>query len=239
MHFKKIRDILFHNRFTNYSDFRLKEFVKVVSRKVKQNQSILDAGAGECRYKSYFKHANYVSQDLCIGDASWDFSEVDIISEIYAIPVKSGSFENILCMEVMEHLKYPDLAFKEFNRILKPGGKLFMVCPLTWQEHQTPYDYFRYTRYALKMLAEDNGFKIKEIQPMGGRFLVLSQIIIEIFNLSFASLFRKKYLKYVAFVYGIILYPFIFTLVLCLYFLDKTDKDRFLTMQYECVFVRR
>lgn len=239
MPFKKIREILFHNRITNYSDFRLKEFVKMVSKKVKSNQSILDAGAGECQYKPYFKHANYVSQDLGIGDTNWDFSGVDIKSEIYDIPVKGASFDYILCMEVMEHLKYPHRAFKEFGRILKPRGKLFIVCPLTWGEHQIPHDYFRYTRYALKMLADDSGFKTKKIEPMGGRFLVLAQIIYETFNLSLSSFFRRRYLKYIGYIYGILFFPIIFVLISCLYFLDKTDKSKHLTMQYECIFIRR
>lgn len=234
---KHIREAIFHNRFTSYSDFRLVKFVKMVSKIINSRESVLDAGAGECQYKPYFMHAKYVSQDLGIGDENWDFSKVDIKSEIYDIPVESGSFDNILCIEVMEHLKYPHRAFGEFSRILKPGGKLFVICPLTWQEHQIPHDYFRYTRYALKMLADDNNFKVEKIEAMGGRFLVLAQIINETFDMFLAFLYKRK-LRYVGYLYKIIFFPLHFVLLFCLYFLDKTDKSKHLTMQYECVFIR-
>lgn len=237
MIFKNIREILFRNRFTSYSDIKLIEFVKMASGLVGNNQSILDAGAGQCQHKPYFKHAKYVSQDLGIGDKNWDFSQIDIKSEIYDIPVEDSSFDYILCMEVMEHLKYPHRAFKEFSRIIKPGGKLFVVCPLTWSEHQIPYDYFRYTQYALKMLADDNNFNVEKIDAMGGRFLVLAQIINETFNMFLLFLYKR--LKYVGYIYKIVFFPFLFILLFCLYYLDKTDKNKNLTMQYECIFVRR
>lgn len=236
--FKDIKKYLFYNRFTSYSDIRLRKFVEMVSEMVDDSKKLLDAGAGECQYKPYFRHMNYVSQDLCIGDKDWDFSQIDIKSEIYDIPVEDESFDYILCMEVMEHLKYPHKAFKEFSRILRHGGKLFVVCPLTWAEHQIPHDYFRYTQYALKMLADDNGFEVEKIEPMGGRYIVLSQIIYETFN-QYLEVLYKKYPKLFGYILKLIFFPFLFILLIILYFLDKTDKERKLTMQYECVFIKK
>lgn len=236
--FQKIRNILFYNKFTSYSDIRLRKFVSAAAQMVGNNEKLLDAGAGECQYKAYFKHAEYTSQDLGIGDSSWDFSQIDIKSEIYDIPVENNSFDHILCIEVMEHLKYPHRAFKEFSRILRSGGKLFVVCPLTWSEHQIPHDFFRYTRYALKMLAEDNDFNIESINAMGGRHILLAQIIHETFNIYLAFLY-KNHLKYLGYICKIVFFPFLFILLFFLYYLDKTDKKKHLTMQYECVFTRK
>lgn len=236
--FRSLRKIIFYNRFTAYSDIRLKEFARMVADVVKDGESILDAGAGECQYKPYFKHAKYTAQDLGIGDKTWDFSQIDIKSEIYDIPVANNSFDYILCLEVMEHLKYPHRAFKEFSRILKSGGKLFVVCPLTWSEHQIPYDYFRYTRYALQMLANDNDFVAEKIEAMGGRFIVLAQIIHETFNLALGFLYQNR-LRYLGYFCKIIFFPFLFVLLFSLYYLDALDKEKHLTMQYECIFIRK
>lgn len=231
----KLRKVLFYNRYLGFAEYRLKKFVNRASLEIKKEESVLDAGAGECQYKKYFKHTKYVSQDLCVGDSEWDFTKIDIVSEIYSIPVEDASFDNILCIEVMEHLKYPHKAFKEFGRILKSRGRLFVVCPLTWGEHQKPHDYFRYTQFALKMLADDNGFDVMEMEKQGGKFICLSQIITELAPSFFID---RGFIK-TGYFFKAIFYPLNFPLAFLLYFLDKTDKQKDLTPQYECVFIKK
>lgn len=210
----KIRNIFFGNRFLSFPEYRLRKFVKMVAGYVVQNSEILDVGAGECRHKKYFVHANYVSQYLCIGDKKWDFSDVDIKSDIYNIPVSSESFKYLLCTEVLEHLKYPSLAFREFNRILKKGGRLFLVCPLTPEEHQKPYDYFRYTQFALNFLAEENGFYIEKLEKERGKFITISQLIAELIP----SLLIERKMIVLGYVFKILLYPIIFPFCFISYF---------------------
>ena len=230
----KIRNIFFGNRFLSYPEYRLKKYIEKISMSVLPGSRILDAGAGECRHKKYFAHASYVSQDLCIGDAKWDFSKVDIRSEIYNIPVANESYDYILCTEVLEHLKYPDLAFKEFQRILKKGGKLFVICPLTFAEHQQPHDYFRYTQFALKLLAEENGFSIQAMEKEGGRFIVLSQSLVELIP----TLLMERKLGIWGYFLKALLFPVNFPIAILLYCLDGLDKYKNLTIQYECVFIK-
>lgn len=227
--------VLLCNRFYGYPGYSLKKFAERVSAIVPAKAKILDAGAGECAYKSYFPHANYISQDLCIGDKDWDFSQIDIKSDVYNIPVEKNSFDFILCMEVLEHLRYPDRAFREFSRILKPEGKLFLVCPLTWAEHQKPHDYFRYTQFALKSLAAENGLETEEMKKQGGRFILLSMLIIG----TGPSFFAERGLVNVGRFFQIIFYPILFSLAFILYFADKLDKDKDLTLQYECIFSKK
>ncbi|MFA5828048.1 MAG: class I SAM-dependent methyltransferase [Candidatus Shapirobacteria bacterium] len=233
--FPPLKRLLFYNRFLGYSKYRLTKYVQNISKSLIPHKKILDAGAGECQYKQYFKNMNYVSQDLCIGDIRWDFSQIDIKSEIYDIPVKNHSFDYILCIEVLEHLKYPDRVFAEFSRILKQGGKLFLICPLVWGEHQKPHDYFRYTQFALQLLGNDNGFTLKKIEKQGGKFICLTQIITEIAP----SFFIERKLILLGYIFKILLYPINFTIGFIFYFLDKIDKDKDLTSQYECTFIKK
>lgn len=93
---------------------------------------ILDAGAGECKWKEACSHLKYVSQDFCQYDGmgngkgaqteSWNTTQIDIISDITDIPVSDGEFDAVLCSEVLEHLPNPDLAVKELGRITRRGG---------------------------------------------------------------------------------------------------------------------
>jgi ubiquinone/menaquinone biosynthesis C-methylase UbiE len=46
-----------------------------------------------------------------------------------SLPYPSGSFDFITCIEGLEHLENPYNAIREFHRILKPGGKLFLSLP--------------------------------------------------------------------------------------------------------------
>jgi SAM-dependent methyltransferase len=46
-----------------------------------------------------------------------------------SLPYASDSFDFITCLEGMEHLENPFNAIREFNRILKGGGKVFFSLP--------------------------------------------------------------------------------------------------------------
>jgi len=91
---------------------------------------ILDAGAGEQKYRKYCTHLNYVSQDFGkfdgVGDnhgfqtQKWEQTGLDIISDIISIPEPDSSFDAIMCIEVFEHLPEPIKAIEELSRLLKP-----------------------------------------------------------------------------------------------------------------------
>lgn len=112
---------------------------------------ILDAGAGELKYKEFCKHLDYISQDFGmydgVGDAlglqtnAWDQSKLDIISDITKIPEPDNSFDAIICIEVLEHLPNPVLAIKEFARLIKKGGNLIITAPFCSLTHFSPYHY--------------------------------------------------------------------------------------------------
>lgn len=123
----------------------------------------------------------YVSQDICIydgiGDGSgaqtgtWDTRGIDIISDIIAIPVPEKSFDYILCTEVFEHIINPELAMKEFARILKSGGRLILTAPFTSWTHFAPYHYYTgINKYWYKEMCERYNLRILEIIANGNAF---------------------------------------------------------------------
>ncbi len=59
---------------------------------------------------------------------------------------------------------------REINRILKPGGKLFMTSPFIFNEAKEPADYWRFTSGGLEKLLKESGFKEFLIIPVGERF---------------------------------------------------------------------
>jgi ubiquinone/menaquinone biosynthesis C-methylase UbiE len=147
---------------------------------------ILDAGAGELRYKKFCGHLQYVSQDFGQYDGrgnaeglqigTWDSSQIDIVSDIISIPVPDASFDAILCVEVFEHLVEPARAIAEFARILRPGGMLILTAPFCSLTHFAPH-YFAngYSRYWYERVLPEHGFAIEELKINGNYFEYLSQ----------------------------------------------------------------
>jgi SAM-dependent methyltransferase len=135
---------------------------------------ILDAGAGECRFKDKLRYAQYVAVDATYGDQSWDYSKIDVASSLDCLPFESDGFDIIICTQVLEHVREPQRVLEELFRTLKQGGVVLISAPQGWGVHQAPHDYFRFTRFALSHLLEQAGFEQITITPSGGYFSYLA-----------------------------------------------------------------
>ena len=140
------------------------------SNRCSNDTVVLDVSAGQCRYKSFFEHAQYVAIDSAIGNPTWDYSKLSLIGDAHHLPVRKQVVDVCANFTSLEHYKEPDLAFREMTRVLKPGGWLFLYVPFAIAEHEPPYDFFRYTRYALAEFCTKNGLEIRFIRPTNGLF---------------------------------------------------------------------
>jgi len=158
-------------RLVDIGRYCVTQFVKSVAEKLAPGSLLLDAGAGECAYKQLFNHCNYKSIDLAVGDSQWNYENLDYIAPLDNMPIEDATFDAVLCTQVLEHLKKPLESVKEMHRVLKPGGYLFLTVPMSQEEHQIPYDFFRYTSYGLKYICSEAGFQEIEVVSFGGMFL--------------------------------------------------------------------
>lgn len=153
---------------------------------IPENETILDAGAGECQFKEFCSHLKYTSQDFGQYDGSgdgkgiqtgvWNNTKLDIVSDITNIPVPDNSFRNIMCIEVLEHLPDPVAALKELVRILEPGGKIILTAPFTSLTHFAPYHFATgFNKYFYKHWSEKLNLKVKELSFNGNYFEFLAQ----------------------------------------------------------------
>jgi SAM-dependent methyltransferase len=146
---------------------------------------LLDAGAGECQYKKHCSHLRYVAQDVAIYDgkggfglhnSGWNFSQIDIVSDIIDIPESDASFDAVLCTEVLEHLPDPVRALDELARLLRPGGMLITTAPFWSITHQAPFHFATgFNRYFYEHHYERLGFDIVEMTPNGNYFECIGQ----------------------------------------------------------------
>lgn len=66
--------------------------------------------------------------------------------------LRTRSFDHIECMSVLEHSRRPWLLAANLERLLKPGGSIFVSVPFVWRCHGYPDDYWRLTPNGLRSI---------------------------------------------------------------------------------------
>jgi SAM-dependent methyltransferase len=208
----------------------IEEAVAAFARELPAGARVLDAGSGEGQYRHHFTRHRYCGVDLAVGDAAWDYSRVDALADLAALPFRSGTFDAAIHIVTIEHLKEPACALAEIGRTLATGGTLLIAAPHEWEVHQAPHDYFRYTRYGLAYLLEKAGFEVREMRAAGGYFRLLARRLLN--GLQFFTGGVRWLLFLPA---AILLVP----PALLLPLLDALDRDRNFTLGYLCTARKR
>jgi SAM-dependent methyltransferase len=191
--------------------------VDAFARSLPPAARVLDAGAGEGRFRACFAAQRYCGVDLAVGDARWDYSRLDAMADLVALPFADASFDAALNVVTLEHLPEPALAMAELSRVLKSGGRLLIVAPQEWEVHQSPHDFFRYTRHGLERLLTRAGFAIVQMEPAGGLFQLLGR--------------RALTAARLAWWLAPVLIPLGLLLPLC----DSLDHEKHSTLGYRCI----
>jgi SAM-dependent methyltransferase len=199
-------------------------FVRGVAAEIPAGKRVLDAGAGEGRFKPFFAHTAYVGIDFGQGDYSWDYSGLDVIGKLEDLPFPDSSFDHVLSVVVLEHTPQPGRVIEEFYRVLKPGGMVHLVVPHMWEEHQRPHDFFRFTSGGIRYLLQAAGIRIRRIHPIGGFFWQLGRRLMGVLSFT-QSGWRWLLFPVLAPVFGLVL-------PLCCYYLDTLDEDRSYTLGF-------
>ncbi len=152
-------------------------FVERTARALPAGARVLDAGAGEGRYRALFGARRYVAVDLGVGDDRWDYGGLDVRADLTRLPFAGGSFDHVLSTQTLEHLPEPGAFLAEAARVLVPGGGLSLTAPQCFRLHQAPHDYYRYTEHGLRYLLEKAGFTVLSVTPQGGYFWFLADAL--------------------------------------------------------------
>lgn len=152
----------------NSSRTRLQLENEAFAQSIPSGALVLDAGAGNSPYKALLAHARYESADFEKVDK--EYAQSTYVCDLQAIPVEDGRFDAILFNQVMEHLPNPALVLKELFRVLKPGGRMIYTAPLFYEEHEQPYDFYRYTQFGVRHLMEGAGFIVQRLDWLEGYY---------------------------------------------------------------------
>lgn len=128
-----LSETLLHRHY-KHEDHPYRVFEDRVNHLLGTDDTLLDAGCGRTApvLRKYIGRAKRL-----IGVELVDFSGVPEGIETYNsdlanIPIQDDSVDIIMSRAVFEHLQDPAAVYKEFARILKPGGKIIFLTANMW-----------------------------------------------------------------------------------------------------------
>jgi SAM-dependent methyltransferase len=193
---------------------------------------MLDIGAGGGHYRCYFGNQRYLAIDR--GYEQPGNAGLDVTGDIRQMPYATGSVGAAICIEVIEHVFETRAFLDEVTRVLAPGAPVLLTSPLCYGEHMHPWDFHRFTRFALERLFAASGLELTSLEPRGGIFTLTAYLIARLPDeLARRGGWRARLVKpFARLIFTYLLAPF-------LLLLDHADTRRHFTLGYICVACKR
>jgi ubiquinone/menaquinone biosynthesis C-methylase UbiE len=187
---------------------------------------LLDVGCGNKPYQSFF--TNYVSQYVGCDIVQSSENLVDVLCPANKLSFTDGSFDTVFSTQVLEHVADSKGMIGESYRVLADGGYAIYTIPFSWELHEEPYDFFRFSKYGIKSLFEEQGFEIVRIKSNGGKWAAIFQLWLNVlFSTRKYKTARSRFIKWIFIRFGFIV-PY--NKFAC--WLDKKYFDDVLTLNY-------
>ena len=182
---------------------KIKRTRKNISSIKKKKIKILNIGSGGEveRIIKEFNNIKLLSVDIDKKrkpDKVLDISSHDAPKKIKFLP------DLIICLEVLEHIKEPHLAIRNLYKIANKNTHIILSVPFLFPIHDEPHDYYRFTKYGLKLLFKK--FSKVEIVSRDGW---LDNLFVLMVRLKFSKNYLLKLLAFSSVTTYIILFPII------------------------------
>lgn len=115
-----------------YPQRRIDPLDALFCKLAKPGMSVLDAGCGGdrgCSRDAPWRQMYIVGADCTPDVARNPFCNDKAVSDLAKLPFHDATFDLIHCRWVLEHLCDPLAVFREFARVLKPGGHFIALTP--------------------------------------------------------------------------------------------------------------
>jgi SAM-dependent methyltransferase len=80
-----------------------------------------------------------------------------LAADEYNYPIVDDTYDIIISANVLEHVRKFWVWFPELKRILKPGGHIITISPISWPYHEAPVDCWRIYPEGMAALYEEVG----------------------------------------------------------------------------------
>jgi len=135
---------------------------------------VLDVGCGPKPYYPFFAEwaDEYIGVDVVENPVA------ELLGPVEALPVEDGSFDLVLCTQVLEHCDDPAQAVRELRRVTAPGGRVLASTHGVQVYHPSPEDLWRWTHVGLRRLFEREAeWAAVSVAPAGGTAGCLAMLL--------------------------------------------------------------
>jgi SAM-dependent methyltransferase len=142
--------------------------------------SIINVGSGTKRYGAHVLNLDIAAMD-----------GVDVVGVAERLPLRGESFDGAILQAVLEHVEDAQATLAELNRVLRPGGMIFVEIPFMQGYHGGPSDFRRFTELGLQRELERHGFEVAAtgvaVGPGSGAAWILSEYLALLFSVGARS----------------------------------------------------
>jgi SAM-dependent methyltransferase len=152
-----------------YYDKNLRQYAK---------GKLLDLGCGNVPLYSAYR--DYVMDNICVdwGNTPHKTDHLDFECDLTKdLPFQNEEFNTIILSDVLEHVPEPEHLWKEMSRVLSVDGIILMNVPFFYRLHEQPYDFYRFTEFALQRFVDGSGLKLIQLESIGGTPEIMADIL--------------------------------------------------------------
>jgi ubiquinone/menaquinone biosynthesis C-methylase UbiE len=176
----------------------LNDYVQQFHKVFKDSTNVLDLGCGEGNSIDLFKkiaprthwHGVDVEESPEVKKRTRKNESIRTFNGV-DLPYPSNKFDVVYCIQVLEHVRFPDKLIAEAFRVLKPNG--LFIGSVSYMEPYHSYSIFNFTPYGIIRVFNDAGFNLNEIRPGSDASLLINR---QLFNRSkiFSLIWNRNYL---------------------------------------------
>jgi SAM-dependent methyltransferase len=184
-----------------YHGLRSQQFVNNLGSQAR----VLSVGAGVLRLDGHVIHLDYEAA----------YTHLEVIGDAHQLPFGNNTFDGVVCETLLEHVLEPQRVIDELFRVLKPGGKAYILMPFLFAFHAAPNDFYRMTHRGLAH--HMRAFRLEQLTPFAGPASTLNNVLVEFMALC-CSLGSKRLYRFFSLFFLVLFAPVkLLDFLLCLH----------------------